>query len=298
MLKIGFAALMAATLLAGAPRPALAAESTEANAPAPAAKTGYADVNGLHMYYEVRGEGQPTLALHGAYMSSESMAGVTVPLSQSRQVIAMDLQGHGRTGDVDRPLTYEQMADDVAALMDKLGVGQADVFGFSMGGGVAYQLAIRHPEKVRRLVAASATYKTEGMYPELVAMIGSFTAESFAGSPMEVEYKKLAPKPEDFPKLVEKLKTLDVTPQNWPADDIRNIQAPTLVISGDADVIRPEHSVEIYRLRGGGPSQDFMTAPASAELAILPGTTHLGVLMERADLVAAFASAFFDKQGR
>jgi pimeloyl-ACP methyl ester carboxylesterase len=182
--------------------------------------------------------------------------------------------------------------------MDKLGVSQADVFGYSMGGGVAYQLAIRHPEKVRRLVAASATYKTEGMYPELVAMISSFTAESFAGSPMEVEYKKLAPKPEDFPKLVEKLKTLDVTPQNWPADDIRNIKAPTLVISGDADVIRPAHSVEIYRLRGGGPSQDFMTAPVSAELAILPGTTHLGVLMERADLVAAFASAFFDKQNR
>ena len=122
----------------------------------------------------------------------------------------MDLQGHGRTADIDRPITYEQMADDAAALMDTLGVAQADVFGYSMGGGVAYQLAIRHPEKVRRLAAASATYKTDGMYPELVAMISGITPEAFAGSPMEAEYKKLAPKPEDFPKLVAKLVKLDI----------------------------------------------------------------------------------------
>ena len=299
MLRTRFAALMlTAAVAAGALETAAAGDAAApaVEATAPAAKTGYADVNGLHMYYEVRGEGQPTLVLHGAYMSADSMAPATVPLSRTRQVIAMDLQGHGRTADIDRPITYEDMADDVAALMDKIGVSQVDVFGYSMGAGVAYQLAIRHPAKVRRLAAASGTYKTEGMYPELVQMIGTLTAASFAGSPFEAEYKRLAPKPENFPLLVEKLKTLDVTPQDWPADAIRDIKAPTLVISGDADVIRPEHSLEIFRLRGGGPSPDFMSAPANAQLAVLPGTSHIGVLMDRADLVVAFVSEFFDKK--
>lgn len=256
-------------------------------------KTGYADVNGLKMYYEVHGSGKPVVVLHGAYMSTVSMAPMIDGLAKTRQVLAFDLQAHGRTGDIDRPITYEQMADDVAALMQEVGVTQADVFGYSMGAGVGYQLAIRHPDRVRRLAAASGTYKTEGMYPELTAMIGQMTAESFAGSPWEIEYKKIAPRPEDFPKLVEKLVKLDVTPQDWPAEDIKAIKAPTLVISTDADVIRPEHSVEIFRLRGGGPSADFMTAPTT-ELAILPGTTHIGV-MERTDLLVPMVSAFFDK---
>ena len=280
-------ALFAAALLAAGPLTAFAAGEGDA-------KTGYAEINGLHMYYEVRGVGQPTLVLHGAYMSADSMGPFITELAKSRQVIAMDLQGHGRTADIDRPISYEQMADDAAALMDSLGIAQADVFGYSMGGGVAYQVAIRHPEKVRRLAAASASYKTEGMYPELVAMIGGITPEAFAGSPMEAEYKKLAPRPEDFPKLVAKLVKLDVTPQDWPADAIKGIKAPTLVISADADVIRPEHSLEIFRLRGGGPSPDFMSAP-DVQLAILPGTTHLGVMMERAGLVATFVTDFFDK---
>lgn len=297
MVRTPFAALMAASLIAGAAAPAIAAETKTppADAAAPAARSGYADVNGLHMYYEVRGEGRPTLVLHGAYMSADSMAPASLPLAGSRQVIAMDLQGHGRTADIDRPITYENMADDVASLMDSLGVTQADVFGYSMGAGVAYQLAIRHPGKVRRLAAASGSYRTEGMYPELVQMIGTLTAASFAGSPFEAEYKRLAPKPENFPLLVEKLKTLDVTPQDWPTDAVRGIKAPTLVISGDADVIRPEHSLEIFRLRGGGPSPDFMSAPADAELAVLPGTSHLGVLADRAGLLVAFVSEFFDK---
>ena len=284
MHKIGFAALIAVAVFAGSGAAFAASE----------AKTGYADVNGLHMYYEVRGEGQPTLVLHGAYMSTDSMGPFIEDLAKSRKVIAMDLQGHGRTADIDRPIEYEQMADDAAALMDTLGVAQADVFGYSMGGGVAYQLAIRHPEKVRRLAAASATYKTDAMYPELVAMISGITPEAFAGSPMEAEYKKLAPKPEDFPKLVAKLVKLDTTPQDWPVAAIKGIKAPTLVISADADVIRPEHSLELYRLRGGAPSPDFMSAP-DVQLAVLPGTTHLGVMMERAGLVATFVIDFFDK---
>jgi len=264
---------------------------------ADSAKTGYANVNGLKMYYEVHGSGgKPVVVLHGAYMSTVLMRPMIDGLAKSRQVIAMDLQAHGRTADIDQPITYEQMADDVAALMQEVGVAQADVFGYSMGAALGYQLAIRHPDRVRRLAGASGTYKSEGMYPEVIAMIGQMTAASFAGTPWETEYKKIAPKPEDFPKLVEKLVKLDVTPQDWPAEDIKAIKAPTLVISADADVVRPEHSVEIFRLRGGGPSADFMSAPTT-ELAILPGTTHIG-LMERTDLLVPMVSAFFDKENK
>lgn len=163
------------------------------------AKTGYANVNGLNMYYEEHGSGgTPVLVLHGAYMSTGLMRPMIDGLAKTRQVIAMDLQAHGRTADIDRPITYEQMADDVAALMQEVGVAQADVFGYSMGAALGYQLAIRHPDRVRRLAAASGSYKTEGMYPELVAMIGQMTAASFAGTPWETEYKKIAPKPETF----------------------------------------------------------------------------------------------------
>jgi pimeloyl-ACP methyl ester carboxylesterase len=246
------------------------------------------------MYYAVEGEGRPTVVIHGAYMSADSMAPFIEQLTESRQVIAMDLQAHGRTADVDRPITYEQMADDVAALMQTLGVAEADVFGYSMGGGVALQLAIRHAERVRRLAVASAGTSSEGMYPELIEMISGMTAEAFAGSPFEAEYLRLAPNPEAFPTLVEKLVALDVTPFAWPAEDIEGIAAPTVIISGDADVVLPEHSVALFRLLGGGPSADFM-APAVDELAILPGTTHLGVL-EQAELVVPIVTRFFDKE--
>jgi len=278
----GAVAIVAGALLAGAG----SAEQSPT--------TGYADVNGQSIYYEQHGSGDPVVVLHGAYMSTESMRPLIDRLAEDRQVIAFDFQGHGRTADIDRPLTYEGMADDAAALMQALNVARADVFGYSMGGGVAYQLAIRHPERVRRLAAAAATYRTEGMYPELVEMIGQMTPETFAGSPWEAEYKRIAPNPEDFPKLVQKLVALDTTPQNWSAEDMRAIAAPTLVISGDADIVRPEHSVEIFRLRGGGPSADFMSA-SMAELAILPGTTHLGVFA-RTDLLASMVTAFLDKE--
>lgn len=257
------------------------------------AQSGYAEVNGLRMYYEIHGEGRPLVLLHGAYMSIESMKPLLTRLAEDRRVVALESQGHGRTADIDRPITYEQMADDVAAAMEALGVEQADVFGYSMGASTALQLAVRHPARVRRLVVASGTYKTEGMYPELVAMIEQMTPESFAGSPFEAEYKRLAANPENFPVLVEKLKQLDTTPQDWPAEDIAGIEAPTLVVSGDSDVVRPEHSVEIFRLLGGGPTPDFMGA-SDDQLAILPGASHLGVI-EQLDLLMAIVPEFLDR---
>ena len=258
------------------------------------AQSGYSEVNGLRMYYEIHGEGRPLVLLHGAYMSIESMKPLLERLAEDRRVIALESQGHGRTADIDRPITYEQMADDVAAAMEDLGVEQADVFGYSMGAGIALQLAIRHADRVRRLVVASGGYKTEGMYPELVALIGEITPETFAGSPFEAEYKRLAPNPENFPVLVEKLKVLDTTPMSWPAAEVESIEAPTLVISGDSDIILPEHSVEIFRLLGGGPTTDFMGA-SEDQLAILPGASHLGVI-ERVDLLMAIVPPFLDRE--
>src|ERR671917_286621 len=156
----------------------------------------YAEVNGLKMYYEIHGTGEPLVVLHGAYMTIDSMGEVVPGLARSRQIIAVELQGHGRTADVDRPLSYEQMADDTAALLRHLGIEQADVFGYSMGGGVALQVAIRHPEAVRRLVLASVSYTSDGMHPELLEMIPTLAPEAFAGSPIEEAYLRTAPNPD------------------------------------------------------------------------------------------------------
>lgn len=279
-------AALAGALLAIAP----------ASASAEAIRTSYADANGLHAYYEVHGTGEPLLVLHGAYQSVEDLRSLIDGLALTRQVIALDLQGHGRTADVDRPLSYEGMADDVAALMNAIGIPTADVFGYSMGAGVAYQIAIRHPEHVDRLAAASGSVSNTGLYPELTATFEQMTPDAMVGM-MEgtlyaAAYRAVAPEPEAFPQLVGKLLTLDAAPQDWPAADIEGITAPTLVISGDSDIIRPEHSVEIFRLSGGGPSPDFMAA-SQAQLAIIPGATHTGVI-ERTDLLVPMITAFLD----
>jgi pimeloyl-ACP methyl ester carboxylesterase len=257
----------------------------------------YAEVNGLEMYYEIHGTGRPLVLLHGAYMTIEAMGEVVPELARTRQVIAVELQGHGRTADIDRPLSYEQMADDTAALLRHLGIEQADIFGFSMGGGVALQVAIRHPEIVRKLVVASASYTSDGMHPELLEMIPTITPDVFAGSPIEEEYLRTAPNPDDFPTLVAKLKQLDMEPFAWPPEDIRGIAAPTLLIIGDSDAIRLEHAVEMFRLLGGGVMGDLVGLPKS-QLAVLPGTTHFvppgsGVL-DRADWPLSMTGEFLD----
>jgi pimeloyl-ACP methyl ester carboxylesterase len=260
-------------------------------------QTGYAPVNGLRMYYEVFGTGRPLVVLHGAYMTIETMGEIVPALAEGRQVIAVELQAHGHTADIDRPLTYEHMADDVAALLRHLGIEQADVFGFSTGGGVALQLAIRHPEVVRKLVVASASYTSDGMQPELLEMTPTITPEAFAGSPIEEAYLRTAPNPDDFPNLATKLKRLDMEPFAWPPEDIQGIKAPTLIIIGDSDAIRLEHAVEMFRLLGGGVMGDLAGLPNS-QLAVLPGTAHflpLGSgLMDRADWLVAMIGPFLD----
>jgi pimeloyl-ACP methyl ester carboxylesterase len=257
-----------------------------------APQTGYAPVNGLNMYYEIHGAGQPLVVLHGAYMTIELMGKLVSGLAASRQVIAVEFQGHGHTPDVDRPITYEHLADDMAALLRHLGIGSADVYGYSLGGGVALQVAIRHPELVRKLVIVSASHTSEGMYPEVLAAIEQITPELFDGTPWREAYDRTAPQPEAFPALVAKLKQLDMTPFDWPAEAVRAITAPTLIIIGDADGIRPEHAVAMFRLRGGGVFGDVAGLPA-AQLAVLPGTTHVGML-DRVEWLLAMIPPFLD----
>lgn len=257
------------------------------------AKSGYAPVNGLKMYYEIHGIGQPLVLLHGAYSAIGTSFGKLLPtLAKNRQVIAVELQGHGRTADINRPITYEQMADDVAALLRHLKIDRADIFGYSMGGGVALQISIRHPELVRKLVVASASYNSEGVYPEVWAMISTITPEIFEGSPFKSEYDSLAPNPQHWPKLVEKLKKLDETVFDWKAETIQSIKAPTLVIIGDSDIVRPEHAVQMFRLFGGGVAGDLAGLPNS-QLAVLPGTHHVGVI-ECSDWLLTMIPPFLD----
>jgi pimeloyl-ACP methyl ester carboxylesterase len=249
------------------------------------AQHGYAPVNGLKMYYEIYGKGEPLVLLHGAYSAIPSSFERLIPeLSKTRQVIAVELQGHGRTVDIDRPITYEQMADDVAAFLGFLKKSKVDFFGYSMGSGVALQVALRHPELVRKLVLAAPSFKSDGMYKELWDMIPSLTPEMFDNTPIKKEYDSLAPKKE-FPRLMAKLKKLDETTFDWGAEKVKALKTPMLIIIGDGDVVRPEHAVEMFRLAGGGVPADLKGLPNS-QLAILPGTTHVTLIFQSQLLLA------------
>jgi pimeloyl-ACP methyl ester carboxylesterase len=247
-----------------------------------ASKSSYARVNGLDMYYEIHGEGQPLVLLHGALSAIGTSFGKLLPhLAKDRQVIAVEMQGHGHTADIDRPLRYEHLADDIAALLTQIGIEQADLFGWSLGAGVALQAAMRYPERVGKLVLASVTYNSGGLYPELLVGIAHATPEDLAGTPFYEEYIRIAPHPQDFPRLFAKQQQLDGELQDWPVEAMRAIKAPTLLISGDSDIVRPEHTVELFRLLGGGVPGDLVGLPRS-QLAVLPGTTHV-TLLERAE---------------
>ncbi len=251
----------------------------------------YATVNGLEMYYEIHGEGRPLVLMHGAYMTIAGFGELLAALAATRQVIAVELQAHGHTADIDRPITYEDMADDVAALIRKLGQNDVDVYGFSMGGGVALQLAIRHPELLRKVVVVSAGHAYDVMPPELTAMFETITPEMFAGSPFEAAYLEVAPNPEAFPTLVEKLKQLDLKHFDW-TEQVRGITLPVLFVVGDSDIIQLERAVELFKLLGGGVFGDMAPMPAS-QFAILPGTSHLGMI-ERAEWLVPLVTNFLD----
>jgi pimeloyl-ACP methyl ester carboxylesterase len=257
-----------------------------------ARRSGYAPVNGLQMYYEIHGQGRPLVVLHGAFMTIELLGKLVPELARTRQVIAVELQGHGHTADIDRPLSYEQLADDTAALLGHLGVSVADVYGYSLGGGVALRLAMRHPDLVRKLVVVSASYASAGLHPEALPAIEQLTPEMLMGTPWYEAYISVAPDPAAFPTLVARMKQLDLTPYAWPRAALQAITAPTLIVIGDADGTTPEHAVDMFRLRGGGVFGDIAGLPTS-QLAILPGTTHVGIL-DRADWLLAMVPPFLD----
>jgi pimeloyl-ACP methyl ester carboxylesterase len=247
----------------------------------------YAPVNGLNLYYEVHGPdtGTPLVLLHGAFSAIGSSFGQMLPdLAQTRRVIGVDLQGHGHTTDIDRPLSLEQLADDVAALLGYLNIPKADLFGYSVGAGVAVHTALRHPDLVRKMVVMSVSFNNSGFHPGLMEGMDQLKPEHLIGSPWHDEYMRLAPNPEAFPTLVEKVKQLNGSYRDLSAEEIRSIKAPTLIILGDSDIIRPEHAVEMFRLLGGGVAGDNMGLPNS-RLAVLPGTTHVTAVNRGAWLV-------------
>jgi pimeloyl-ACP methyl ester carboxylesterase len=242
-------------------------------------------IHGMQMYYEVSGQGEPLIVLHGAYMNIPSMGSIIPKLAATRRVYALELQGHGRTTDVERPITYANLADDVAAFMDAAGLAKADVFGYSMGAQAGLQLAIRHPSRVNKLVAASVAYDLRGWQPEFQAAIPQMTVEMIVGMPFAAEYRKLAPNPDGFPALVEKLIALENQPMAW-EQEVEKIEVPVLILSGDADVMTLEHSVALFRLLGGGVMGDMGKPLAASRLAVLPATSHTAVITQPELLLA------------
>ena len=269
---------------------ACARSDTPKTAEAPAAVGSRVQVNGMQMYYEVSGTGDPLVVLHGAYMNIPSMGTIIPQLARTHKVYALEFQGHGRTTDLGRPITYQNLADDVAAFMDVVGLQKADVFGYSMGSAAGLQLAIRHPEKVDQLVAASVAYDRRGWQPAFTAMIPQMTVEMIVQMPFAADYRKLAPNPDGFPALVAKLIALEKEPMRWEAD-VRKLKIPILVIAGDADVATLEHTVALFRLLGGGGMGDMGQPLSASRLAVMPATSHTAVITQP-DLLHAFIEPF------
>lgn len=255
--------------------------------------TGHAPVNGLKMYYEIHGKGDPIVLLHGSFMTiTNNWTGMMPQLAKSRRVIAVELQGHGRTADIHREFSYENLADDVAALLDSLKIERADVLGYSMGGGVAMQVAIRHPEKVRKVVSVSAVFRHDGWVKEAVEAFPKMEAGMFKGSPIETEYKKLSPTPDKFDTFVKRVIQMDIKPYDFGAGKLKATKAPMLFIHGDADGVRLDHISEMFRLKGGEIFGD-MRPRSDSRLAILPNTTHI-TLMEKADVIVPMVNDFLN----
>ena len=249
--------------------------------------SGYAPVNGLRMYYEGHGDhgtGRPLVLLHGGLLTIDLSFGNLLPeLAAGRRVIATELQGHGRTADIERDIDPRFLAADVAALLDHLGVGQADVLGFSLGGGVALQLALDHPDRVGRLIAVSVSYASDGFHPEISDPAQHATSTRMPTEDdfrqMRAAYERLAPDPGHFGEFAAKVSQAAVSLQGWTPAELGSISAPTLLVFGDHDFIRLEHAVQMHGLIPG------------AQLAVLPGATHMGVL-RRADLMVPLVAGF------
>ena len=250
--------------------------------PMSANKTGYAPVNGLQLYYEIHGSGDPLIVLHGGLGSTQSHVPDLAALARTRQVIAVDLQAHGRTADIDRPLSYEAMADDIGALIAYLQLPKADVMGYSLGAGVAVQIGLRHRDRVRKLVVMSTAFARAAAFPEVRAgfdALGPQLAEAMKPSPVYQTYQAVAPRPEDFPRLLDRVGTLLKQDYDWMAEVGK--LPPSLIIAADADYYPLSHIVDVFGKLGGSardPGWDGSGGRSASQLAILPGTSHYDLL--------------------
>ena len=260
---------------------------------------GYATVNGLNLYYEIHGKGEPLVLLPGGFMTVEAMGEIVLQLASTRQVIGVELQGHGHTADIERPLRFELMADDIAALISQLGLDRVDLFGYSLGGAVGLQTAIRHPEKIRKLALASAAFKRDGWYPESLAGMASISVETFAGTPIYQAYLNNSPRPEAFPTFVAKMRQLLSEDYDW-TDGVAALKMPVLIMVGDADGLRVSHALELFGLLGGGKGDGDLVGLSPFQLAVLPATTHVGWappyhgIMTRTELLLPIITEFLD----
>jgi pimeloyl-ACP methyl ester carboxylesterase len=260
----------------------------------------YAEVNGLNLYYETMGTGRPLVLLHGGLGSGEMFGPVRPALAEHHQVIAVDLQGHGRTADIDRPIDIRLMADDIAALIDHLELERPDLVGYSLGGGVALQTAVKYPDKVGRLVVASAHIWRDAIPPEMLAQqaqVNAAAAEFLKDTPMYQLYQKVAPRPEDFPRLLDKMGESMAQDFNF-SEEVRGLQVPTLIVAADADMAPPSHYVEMFKLLDGGLRDGGWMGEGRPKgghaLAILPGLTHYN--LGSSPLFATVILAFLDDQ--
>jgi pimeloyl-ACP methyl ester carboxylesterase len=284
---------IAAPAAAEAATPAKPAAVAAATKPA---KSGYVKANGVRYYYEVRGQGAPLLLLHGGLGSTDMFGPVYPRLTQKHQVIAVDLYGHGRTALTDRPFTLEGMGADMDVILKQLGYGKVDVVGYSMGGGVAFQLAAQHPERVNRLVLVSAGYAQDGFYTDMLkqqAQMGAAAAPFMKDTPMYKSYVAVAPRPQDFPRLLDVMGDYMRKPYDFSAD-VKKLTMPTMLVFGDSDMYRPEHVVKFYQLLGGGLRDAGWQRETMAKnrLAILPDRTHYDIFL--APELAATTLAFLE----
>jgi pimeloyl-ACP methyl ester carboxylesterase len=255
--------------------------ATVSHAPTAAKRTGYSTQGGIRYYYEVHGSGEPLLLLHGGLMSIDTLGPILPALAAKRQVIAVDLLGHGRTELGDRSFELDAIADDITGILGELGLAQVDALGYSLGAGISFRIAVRHPTKIRRLALVSAAFARDGFYAEMLAMqaqVGARAAPMMKDTPMYKTYAAVAPHPDDFPRLLDKIGAFMRTPYNW-ADDVKKLQMPVMLVWGDSDMMRPEHMVEFYKLLGGGQRDAGWAGENMSKnrLAILPGVTHYNI---------------------
>lgn len=275
MLRRDFLRSGAATLLATAIQTSSFARESRTMT----TKGQYATVNGLDLYYEQHGQGQPLVLIHGGLGTIDAIFGRLLPaLAAQRRVIAVELQGHGHTADNGRPMSYQTMADDMAALIQALGLQKVDVAGYSVGGGVTLQLGLRHPDAVRKLVVISAPHATNGWFPEVLAGTAAMDPEAMKGSKWYEAYTKVAPRPQDWPLLVRNVSRLMSSHYDWSDDIAGRLKAPVLTINGDADSVRPAHALALYELIGGGKADGFAMGRGPSQLLIVPRTNHLEIL--------------------